>query len=199
MRFIPAIFLLAVLAACGSKMDDVVDSANNTIRTFLRDQRIYDRDNMPEETPAVINGYYQIIDGAFRWIVQEDRDGREDELVVQSGDQVSFWFDAREFKGTFDNSTTYFTNKQDRINDIAGSNTEFDARLWPTVPIVLTVGAGEGIIMPAIENCLPGARRGDEVRIFLTPDLWNGSQQSGNIPAFSTLVFQINIESVVKN
>lgn len=180
-------------------MDDTVEASVNRIRPFLHGQGIYDPDNLPTPEPTEIKGNYHVIGGAFRWIFQEDRVGRENEPEVETGDLVGLWFDARIFTGTFDNATTYFTNIPERINAIAGSNTEFDARLWPRVPLEVTIGAGERILLPAVENCLPGVRRGDEVRIFLTPDLWNGNRGLGNIPAWSTLVFQITVDSVVKN
>ncbi len=194
-RIIPAAAAL-LLASC-SNLTDAVDASQTKILANFKQQGIYERNNIPEETPpASVKGYYDVIKGAYRHITNENREGRENAREISAGDVVTFYFDARIFGSSYDNSTTYFTNIDSRIQQISSSNPEFDASEWSSDPLQIKVGYDTGILK-SIQNALPSCRAGDEIRIYLPPDVAYGSKGDGVVPAKSTLLFELtNIEII---
>lgn len=190
-----SILPVLVLAASCSRMDDIVDSANTKIRTYLHGQKIYDPNNYPDPVPTDIKGNYQIIDGAFRYIVSQDSDGRENWEEVRRGDVISIRFDARIFSGSsFDRFPLFYSNNATTIEIYRGSNDQFDPVEWPTTPYIAKIGGGQ--LMPAVENALVSCRAGDKVQLFLPPDIAYAGKQNYTVPANSTLAFEITIEGI---
>lgn len=186
---------LSLMAAC-SGLDDVVDTARKNIKNYLEKDGLYERGNIPENPKPALKGYYDIIGGAYRHITNDDREGRDNERIIEIGDVVSFSFDARIFKNSYDGSETYWTNIPDRIETVRKGNTEFDTSQWSSDPIIIRVGH-DTEILKSLQNALPSCRPGDEVRIFLPPNVAYGNKPVDVVPAKSTLVFQLtNIEII---
>ena len=197
---------LSLSVSCDA-VGDATDAAETKIRSYLSNTSngIYERNNIPEETPSTnIKGYYDIIGGAYRYIINEDpADSRPMDGGIEAGDRVSFYFDARVFSSTYDNSTTYFTNIGSRIEYISNNNPQFDITDWSSEPLEINVGYDTGILK-SLQNALlssgpniPACRPGDEVRIFLPPNVGYGNTQVYMVPAKSTLVFELtNIEII---
>ncbi len=181
---------LSLLVSC-NKLADATDSSKTKILASFRQQGIYERNNIPEDTnPNSIKGYYDIIGGAYRYITNENRDGRADAQEISAGDSVSFYFDARIFVSSYDNSKTYFTNSYSRIKYLGNNNPEFDASGWSSDSLRIKVGS-DPEILKSVQNVLPGCRVGDEVRIYLPPNVAYGSKSNGVVPGKSTLIFEL--------
>lgn len=177
-------------------MPDIVDAANTKIRTYLHGQKIYDPNNLPDPEPPDIRGNYAVVGGAFRWIYNEDRDGRDQMQVVKNGDVIAVMFDARIFGSgsSFESFPLFYSNIQASILSISSSNQEFNYSDWPTIPRIIRIGGGQ--MLSALESALVSCRVGDEVRVFLPPDIAYGNRQNGSVPANSTLAFKISIEGM---
>ncbi len=194
---------LTGLLAFACKMDNVVDESKKKITDYLRGRNIYQRGNLPDDV-TTIEGYYDIIGGAIRHIDNEDRIGREFSPQVVEGDSISFMFDFRIFGGSFENSTTFYTNIEDVRSDVINTNIDFDALYWPLDPLKIKVGSDPKIlksIQAALISCrtydeenldeLGDPRPSDVVRIYLTPEVAFGGKATYTVPAYSTLVIEV--------
>lgn len=178
------------LAACSSAQD-AVDTARTAITRYLTGQGIYERNFVPDDSETTtVSGYYDIVGGAFRFIENEDREGRNTQPEIVEGSLVEFWFDARIFSSNFANSATFYTNIESQIKALAGTNYEFNTEFWPMVPLRIRIG--EGTILKSLENALLSCRQGDKMQIYLTSDIGFGDRKVGIVPGGSTLVYQIS-------
>jgi FKBP-type peptidyl-prolyl cis-trans isomerase 2 len=223
-----AVATVFLLSSCGTP-EDVTEAARQKIISSLRGQGIYDRNVNVEELPNGvrfddIKGYYDIIGGAYRHIVNENREEREDLPEIKPGDSISFYFDARILSGNYDNSTTYWTNVDGRIQIISNNNPRFNPSGWSTEPMRIKVGNGN--ILKAIDSALPSCRAtirvpetnaenevvvdeegnvvmkdiiGDEVRIFMPPDAAYGNKAFGVVPAKSTIAWELTGIRIIEN
>jgi hypothetical protein len=199
-----------LVASCGGKYGNIVFDAQTKIFSALQGQGVYERDNLPEDnppTPDRIKGWFDIVGGTYRHIVNEDRDNRTDpQYKIERGDSIAFFFDAKIFSGSqFESMTTFYTNIEARIQRIAGNNPQFDPSFWPTVPLRIKVGEDTRILKSlheALVGCMagdgdpdndeePDGIASDQVRVYLTPDIAFGDKIVYNVPANSTLVFEI--------
>jgi len=202
-------------AACG-KLDDAVDSARTRIESALKTQGAYERGNLPIDnppTPEAHKGDYDIVDGAYRYITNERREGRAASPQIAEGDSVAFYFDGRVFTGgTFDSQTTFYTNIAARIKQLAGNNEQFSTDEWPTRKLRVKVG-DDGRILKSLQRALiscragdgdpanddlPGGVASDRVLVYLTPDIAFGDRTVYGVPAGSTLVFEITEIEIIK-
>lgn len=73
--------------------------------------------------------------------------------------------------------------------------TEFDSSAKNNnIPLVFTIGAGE--MIPGFEQGVRGMRVGGTRRITIPPSLGYGDRANGDIPANSTLIFEVTLEKV---
>lgn len=197
--------IVVMLSASSCGPGEIVTQARNKIKSYLEGRNIYERRNVPEDATNLL-GYYDIIDGAYRYIPEEDRENRFDgsSHEIKEGDRIEFYFDARIFGSSLENSTTFYTNIADRINEIDGNNNEFDYEFWPVVPLQITVGSDPQmpeIVQKALIGCQTdnhdtsddedGGVRSDEVQIYLPPDVGFDNRGLLTVPAKSTLLFII--------
>ncbi len=207
---------LSLLAAACGKDDNTVVTAQNKIFDALKNQGIYERGNLPEDpapSPEQIKGYFDIIGGAYRHIVNEDSNANrgDAEYEIARDDSIAFMFDARIFTGgNFDNLQTFYTNIADRIQ--TGGNPNFDGEFWPTEPLKIKVGE-DSRILKSLQEALISCRAGDgnpdndnepdgiasdQVRVYLTPDLAFGNRTVYNVPRNSTIVFEVTDIEIIK-
>jgi hypothetical protein len=207
MACVAAVALLAI-TSCG-KNGDAVATAQTAIFNALKGQGIYERNQLPVDnppTPEQIKGWFDIVGGAYRHIVNEDRTNRgsAQEFGIARGDSISFLFDARVFSGgNFDSYRTFYTNNAQRISALFGSNPGFAG--WSTEPLRIKVGEDprilkslqEALLMcraddgdPSNDN-LPDGIASDEVRVYLTSDIAFGDRTVYDVPPGSTIVFAV--------
>ncbi len=178
-----------IASSCSSKLSDATDASKLAIKRYLNGKNIYDRSDVPyDPAPSTINGYYDIIGGAYRYVTNEDRDDRNLERAIAPGDNISFYFEAYVFTSSYESSLPYFTNIRDRIVYIGNNNPEFNVDGWSTDPLEIKV-TEDPKILKSIQNALPSCRVGDEVRIFLPPNVAYGNKDDGVVLGGSTLVF----------
>jgi hypothetical protein len=211
-----AVFVVSALTitACG-KLDYTVNKSQSNIVAALKTQGIYERNNLPEErpNPEQIKGWFDIVDGAYRWIVNEEgaNRGSAAEYGIRRGDSIYFYFDARIFtSGSFDSQKTFYTNIASRIAEIAGNNPDFNR--WSTDSLRIKVGE-DPRILKSLQEALISCRAGDgnpgndedvggvasdRVRVFLTPDIAFGDRVVYNVPRGSTLVFDVTEIVIIK-
>lgn len=207
---------LALFAtACGDKLGDTVNNAQTNIFKALQGQGIYEKDNLPIDNPPApedIKGWFDMVGGAYRHIVNENRDNRTDQQYrIASGDSIAFMFDAKIFSnGAFENMQTFYTNIESRIQQIAGNNSSFAG--WPTEPLKIKVGDDSRILrslQQALIGCMagngtpdnddePGDIVSDQVRVYLTPDIAFGNKIVYNVPAGSTVVFEVTDIEIIR-
>jgi hypothetical protein len=203
----------ASLTSCG-KSDDIITSAQNSIMAALKAQGIYERGNLGDNPPTgdQLKGYYDIIGGAYRWIVNENAANRGDSsFEIQRGDSISFRFDARVFRGNnFDQYPTFYTNIPARIEIVAGNNPDFEG--WPTDPLKIKIGDDPRILkslQEALISCragdgdpgnddAPGGIASDQVRVYLTPNLAFGDKIVYGVLANSTIVFEFTDLEIIR-
>jgi hypothetical protein len=213
-----SVAMLSLVATSCSKLGDTVNASRDKIFNALKSQGVYERGNLPVENPPTqdqIKGWFDIIGGAYRHIVNEenrtDRGGAEYE--IRRGDSIAFMFDARIFTGSNYNSMqTFYTNIASRISEIAGNNSEFNGNFWPTDPLRIKVG-DDGRILKSLQEALISCRAGDGnpdnddeednidsdiVRVYLTPDIAFGDRTVYNVPASSTIVFEVTDIEIIK-
>jgi hypothetical protein len=203
------------LTGCG-KDGDTVAAAQTRIFTALEGQGIYERGKLPEDnppTPDRIKGWFDVVGGAYRHIVNEDRANRgpAPEYALERGDSITFVFDARVFSGgSFDNYPTFYTNDPQRISALFGSNPDFKG--WPTKPLRIKLGEDPGILkslQEALIGCRanddkpenddqPGGISSDEVRVYLTHDLAFGNRTVYDVPPGSTVVFLVTEIQIIE-
>ncbi len=201
-------------ASCG-KLDDKIYNAQQKIVSALRSEQVYERGNLPDPapSPSQIKGYFDIVGGTYRYIVNEERNGREAGETVDRGDRIAFRFDGRIFTGgVFDRQQTFYTNIPALIELAAGGNPNFNDEFWPDELLEITVGEDTGILkslQEALISCRagdgdpenddqPGGIASDRVRVYLTPDLAFGDRTVYNVPAGSTLVFEVSDIVIIK-
>ncbi len=208
------------LSACG-KNDDLVTQSQDRILAAFRSQGIYERGNppFPEPPPDQIKGYFDNIGGAYRHIVNENRENRGGEsFEIMRGDSIAFTFDARIYvNGNFEDQQTFYTNDAARIALLTSNNPQFDGRFWPTDPLRIKVGDDprilkslqEALIGGAKEACRagdgipenddePGGIASDQVRVYLTSDIAFGDKTVYNVPARSTIVFEVTDIEIIR-
>ena len=210
------VMVMSLAAACG-KNDNVVATAQTRIFDVLEKNGIYERGNLPEDPePSYdqIKGWFDIIGGAYRHIVNEETNanrGPAEEFEIGRGDSIEFMFDARIFgTGTFESLQTFYTNIDSRISQLKGNNPDFDG--WPTDPLRIKVG-DDPRILKSLQEALIGCRAGDgdpsndsqpdgiasdEVRVYLTPDIAFGNKTVYNVPANSTIVFEVTEIKIIR-
>lgn len=206
------------MSSCNPLPAETIDALQTRIESHLKNEGIYDRNVEVEELPANtrIEGYYDMMGGIYRRIMNENREAREDAPTIEIGDSISFYFDARIFTNNYVNATTYFTNIASRIEYISNNNPEFAAADWSAEPLRIKVGDDDRILK-AIHTALPlckaaGQRMvddgeggfeieeidSDEVRIYLTPDLAYGNKSIGIVPAKSMLVWELTNITIIE-
>lgn len=151
---------LIAIFAFSCRMQNLVEEANDSIKKYLHGQRIYERNNPPKDATGEVKGQYDIIGGAYRYIIDESRPGRpRPEATVQEGDSISFMFVGRVFTGT-STSAVFYTNIESVRNNLP-SNPNFDPEYetWPTEPLKIKVGS-DPKILKAIQMALIGCRAG---------------------------------------
>jgi hypothetical protein len=213
---------LFTLAACG-KLDDTVTTAQERIVAALRSQGIYDRINLPDPppSPTELKGYFDNIGGAYRYIVNENRENRgpASEFEIKRGDSIAFIFDARIYmSGNFEDQQTFYTNDAARIALLTGNNPQFDGRFWPTDPLRIKIGDDPRILKSWQEALIGGAKAeacragdgdpsnddeqggiaSDRVRIYLTSDIAFGNKIVYSVPARSTIVFEVTDIEIIR-
>lgn len=155
-----AALLLVGMARCG-KLDELTNTAREKIVSALNGQGVYERDNLPEDSPPTpdrIKGWFDMVDGAFRHVVNEDRADRSASPVITAGDSIKFMFDARIFtSGNFENQKTFYTNIPGRIKEVAGNNPDFAG--WPEDPLRIKVG-DDPRILKSLQRALISCRAG---------------------------------------
>jgi hypothetical protein len=209
-----ATLLGVALSSCG-KSDDIITTAQNSILAALKSQGIYERGNLgdPPPTSEQLKGYFDIVGGAYRWIVNEGAANRGDSsFEIQRGDSIAFRFDARMFSGNnFDQYSTFYTNIPARIEVVAGNNPDFEG--WSTDLFKIKVGDDPRILkslQEALISCragdgdpenddAPGGVASDQVRVYLTPNLAFGNKIVYGVPANRTIVFEITDIEIIKN
>ncbi len=216
MKRLMFLFCLAV-AACSPVNDDTVNRAKDSIERDLKGNGIYERGNLPEDLDSdQLKGYFDIVRGAYRYVVNEDRDGRGELPIVEDDSVIEVFFDARIYKSNFESSTTFYTNIEARLAALAGGNPEFDPSAWPTLPLRIAL-PDDSNILKSVQRALVGCRAaseriivddegnqtneklaGDVVRVYLTPDIGFGDTRVNNVPAGSTLVFEVTEIKVVE-
>ncbi len=217
-RAAPAVMAIAAAlfaaVSCG-KLDDTVNNARTSIINALKNQGIYERGNLPEPipTPEQIKGYFDIVGGAYRYILNENgaNRGSAAEYGIKRGDSISFYFDAKIFTGgNFESQQTFYTNISDRIKIISGNNDEFSG--WSTNPLKIKVGEDPRILkslQEALISCRAGDRdpandateggiASDRVRVYLTPDIAFGDKIVYNVPRGSTIAFEVTEIVIIK-
>ncbi len=225
---VAAAALGVVLSAGCGKNSNVINTAQERIVQSLRSIGVYERDNLPDDpapTAEQIKGYFDIVGGAYRYVVNESRIDSEnrqeyEKYKIARGDSISFMFDARIFTGGgFDALTTFYTNVKSRIGQLSNNNPDFDGLYWPTEPMRIKVGE-DGRILKSLQEALISCRAGDEeltneddpagdgepvkiesdeVRIYLTPDIAFGNNTVLNVPRNSTVVFEITDIKIIKH
>lgn len=194
-----AVFAMAVLVSC-SKLSDTVDAARTSVQNHLNGKGIYNRANVPENPSRPLVGYYDVIGGAFRWVTNEStRSEREDQRIIEKGDRVEFYFEAYIYSSNYESPTSlpYFTNIYNTIISMGVNNQDFDASEWSTDPLIIEVGY-DTQILNSIQNTLPSCMAGDEITIFLPPDVGYGNRQVGIVPGKSTLVFKLTELNIIE-
>ncbi len=194
-----AVLVLGSIVACSKVDNETVTRAEDAIEKELRGKGLWERGNLPDDPapePDQIKGYYDIVEGAYRHVVNEGRVDRELAAVIGAGDVVSLFFDARIYGSSFENSDTFFTNIESRREQLAGGNSEFDTDFWPVEALIITLPDDDGILKP-LQRALVGCREGDQVRVYLTPDLAFGAKTVYNIPRGETVVFEVTDLAVV--
>ncbi len=210
-----AAFALVALASCG-KNDDRVATAQNAIFKALESQGIYERNNLPEinpPTPERIKGWFDMVRGTYRHIVNEDRTGRGPQELygIERGDSIAFMFDARVFAGNnFESCRTFYTNIPSRISHLFSSNPDFAG--WSTEPLKIKVGEDDGILK-SLQEALISCRAGDgdpdndedpngvssdEVRVYITSDLAFGNRTVYDVPPGSTIVIEVTEIEIIR-
>ena len=75
------------------------------------------------------------------------------------------------------------------------NETQFDSSLSPgRDPLVITLGAGQ--VIQGWDEGIPGMKVGGKRRLTIPPHLGYGNQAVGEIPANSTLIFEIDLLGV---
>ena len=75
------------------------------------------------------------------------------------------------------------------------NGTQFDSSLSPGHdPLVITLGAGQ--VIQGWDEGIPGMKVGGKRRLTIPPHLGYGNQAVGEIPANSTLIFEIDLLGV---
>lgn len=133
-------------------------------------------------------------EGVFVVIPNADRDGRENQPVIQSEGTVSFDFAAFRFRrsGTQD-SIPAFTNRTDWVPRTMLTPGWAGEIVQMGSPKSVTLGSAS--LIAGVERGLPGCRVGDSVRLFITSDLAFGTTAVGTIDANTPLIYVLKIIS----
>ena len=76
-----------------------------------------------------------------------------------------------------------------------GKGLIFDTSVGQT-PLTFTLGIGQ--VIPGFDQGVTGMKVGGARRIVIPPSLGYGSQRNNSIPAFSTLVFDVELVEIVE-
>lgn len=76
-----------------------------------------------------------------------------------------------------------------------GKGLIFDTSVGQT-PLTFTLGIGQ--VIPGFDQGVTGMKVGGARRIVIPPSLGYGSQRNNSIPAFSTLVFDVELVEIIE-
>ena len=112
-----------------------------------------------------------------------DQDENKEELIIEDL-VVGQGVEAKEGNVITVNYTGWLEN-----------GTQFDSSLSPDRdPLVITLGAGQ--VIQGWDEGIPGMKVGGKRRLTIPPHLGYGNQAVGEIPANSTLIFEIDLLGV---
>ena len=112
-----------------------------------------------------------------------DQDENKEELIIEDL-VVGQGVEAKEGNVITVNYTGWLEN-----------GTQFDSSLSPgRDPLVITLGAGQ--VIQGWDEGIPGMKVGGKRRLTIPPHLGYGNQAVGEIPANSTLIFEIDLLGV---
>ena len=187
------------LLSCSNENDTVLTSQQNSISKYLTSSHqpklISEADivNSLEDKPAF---YTQWGLDIYRYIATYYDEGRENRATVERGSEIEIVYKAYIFTGSKPSTgNLYATNDATVIAELeaAGLNTSYE---WTTDPLLVHFGREE--ILPALETALEGCKEGDSVEIYLTYDVAYGKNYVGMVPSKSSVVWYIDITSIIK-
>lgn len=187
------------LLSCSNENDTVLTSQQNSISKYLTSSHqpklISEADivNSLEDKPAF---YTQWGLDIYRYIATYYDEGRENRATVERGSEIEIVYKAYIFTGSKPSTgNLYATNDATAIAELeaAGLNTSYE---WTTDPLLVHFGREE--ILPALETALEGCKEGDSVEIYLTYDVAYGKNYVGMVPSKSSVVWYIDITSIIK-
>lgn len=128
--------------------------------------------------------------GAFRYVVNADREGYEEAAEAAWGDSVKFGFALMEFQSR--PSELIFTN----IESLVAGDTVLNPQYWSFAPLGVKLGSTP--LMEGLSYALQGGRQGDSVVVLLTSEAAFGDKPVGIVPADTPVVWSVIINEVVK-
>lgn len=195
--FAVALFAMA-LVACSNDNDSVLTSQQDNISRYLttsHQPKLIPESDIPNSLDNEPQFYTNWGLDIYRYIATYYAEGREDKAVVERGSQIAITYKAYLFNGSKPtNENLYATNDAAMIAELEaeGLNTSYE---WTTEPMVVTLGRGE--ILPGLETALIGCSEGDSVEIYLTYNVAYGKHYVGFVPAKSSVMWYIDINSVL--
>ena len=187
------------LLSCSNENDTVLTSQQNSISKYLTSS------HQPKLIPEadIVNSlddkpefYSQWGLDIYRYIATYYDEGRENRATVERGSDIEIIYKAYIFTGSKPSAANlYATNDATAIAELeaAGLNTSYE---WTTDPLLVHFGREE--ILPALETALEGCKEGDSVEIYLTYDVAYGKNYVGMVPSKSSVVWYIDIMSIIK-
>ena len=186
--------LSAVLMAVACNDEDTLLTERDNIEKFLTSTRRMvveeERENTIENNPPfyTIFGRY-----AYRYIVNFYESGREDRVVVESGDEIEVLFSAYTFTGSEPSSSKpYWSN----VPEVIASLGKHGELAWSAEPLIMRLGSTD--IIEGLDRSLVGCREQDSVQIFMTSSMAYGRKLIGSEPKNASLAWYMRIGKVYK-
>lgn len=136
---------------------------------------------------------YTVVGGVYKYIVNAQRPGRENEPVISDADSVYMEYTIREFSSGGP-GRIYFTNVASYIDSLAAIG--LTPTYWPREEEKIKLGTTP--LIKGVAKGLPGSAQGDSVELFIPADMGYGGVVVGIIPADSPVVWTIKVNKVVK-
>ncbi|MBP3425245.1 MAG: FKBP-type peptidyl-prolyl cis-trans isomerase [Rikenellaceae bacterium] len=188
------IMLVALTSIGCNKMEDYVTTQEANFERYLTNNKVTDREDYdPEnEVSGTVTKFYDRIDGVYRWITNESREGRDQLQPLAKGDSLYIYFDAWIFESTR-KKQVFYTNKQ---NTITSRFPNLNTELWSTDSLGIKLGDGQ--FMESVERAFVGCCEGDEVEFLLTTDKAYGKKPNGVVPQYSPVAWVVSIKAISK-
>ena len=190
--YIFALTISALVSLVGCNDEDAVDTQDTAIINYLTNtlRLVTEEEARVSQESDTVAFYIRTHEGAYRYISNYYRAGRESLPKATKSNEVSIYFVSNVF--TSAPSGTFFTNVPSLETELQnlGLNTQY----WDFTP--LSINLSDSNVLKALRGALVDCCTGDIVEVYMNYNIAFGRNGLGVVSGETAVMYQIEILSV---